>query len=323
MTQVEHGVPLDGALRRLAGAGSGVREFRVTVGAVTVSVRIAEDNDGDPTWLVLSCRYDRFAGGAGVSAAGALDGARLQAVRPMAVRLTREEGSDAESKRDGLVWEWQSGDEDFDRRVFVNSPTTDEHVLGAVLHAEARVQVLALLSLGFEAIELDNADGEVCARMSASKMAELRGARAHATAADAVQAFAKLASGLPRVAATGGVHPPVPFARETGCLRAIAWAGFLLNVPLLAGVAWCVERLVGRPAVERELSFPMVALGLGLALVGGGVVRGLYVPLVTHAVRGRSDALEVRERASFAAFGAGFVMTLIAAVVFEAAFGSR
>src|SRR5262249_43060405 len=62
----------------------------------------------------------------------------LVAARPLAIELRREDLGDVVAKNKGLSVEWQSGDEAFDRAVYVGTPTTDAEVLAAVLGAEVR-----------------------------------------------------------------------------------------------------------------------------------------------------------------------------------------
>src|SRR6185369_13478406 len=102
-------------------------------------------SDDDVLTMTLSFPYDAVAR---PSEGLYRDKRGLSALRPLAIELRREGDADVEAKDTGLSVEWQSGDAEFDRDVYVTSPTTDPRVLGAVLGPAARDAVRALLDLG-------------------------------------------------------------------------------------------------------------------------------------------------------------------------------
>jgi hypothetical protein len=181
----------------------------------------------------LRARYDDVAradheavtGRATATYRGTARGA-LVAIRPLAVTLRKELRADVKAKAEAFNVEYQTGDEAFDREVYVDTPTTDERILAAVLGPAVRGGVLELLALGFTSVMIDER-GAVEAHLSEFVRRESASDRADR----AVAAFARVLSDLPRITASGAQHAEVPF-------WASAFHVGVLGVLCLASAAW-------------------------------------------------------------------------------------
>ncbi|HVY48440.1 MAG TPA: hypothetical protein VHB21_21275, partial [Minicystis sp.] len=213
---------LVGELRRLAGVGD-VDGFVVEAAPHPFEVRYFS---GSASHLRFVARYDAVARAdhdAAARPAGAGSYRRsgrggLVAVRPLAITLRRERSDDVEAKRKGVNVEHQTGDDDFDRNVYVSTPTADPEVLSAVLGPKLRSGVLALLDLGFQYVAIDDRDGDVEAYLSAFVERNPRPGRGE----KAVAAFALVLSDLPAITASGGAHPRPPFWAR-GVTLGVVW----------------------------------------------------------------------------------------------------
>jgi hypothetical protein len=303
-------------LRALAPAPpEGGGDFTVPMRDVKVRVRYVS---GSSSSLTLSVVYDvasaRFAGTGGGYRGGAARS--LVATRPLGIHLRREKDEDVDAKRRGIADEWQSGDPAFDRRVYVETPTTDPAVLGAVVNSEVRQATLALFDLGFQQVEIDT-DGSVHARMDEFSRA---GGPREGRGRPAVEAFALLASNLPPVKHSGAAHAPVPFQTMTHLLLAYGGLGWLTNIGYGGAVIIGFQTLFPpRPgATEHPNDLELtVAIAIGIAV--GLVASSAYAELVHSRARGRSDAVRVILRARVAAFAGvsvfAFTVSLIAVML--------
>lgn len=306
---------LDAGLRSLAGeAGeAGKRGYPIVREGRRVRVEYVTDSDDEIQALSLVCRYDDVAA---PHAPGSYRGesrgeSRLQAVRPLDLRLEREREGHVRAKREGLVGEWQSGDPAFDERVFVKSPTTDPAVLAAVLGPEAREAAMALLGLGFETVQID-VEGEVRAGIGQGDFVREHGPGGAERAERAVDAFLRLTSRLPIVAATGGAHPRPPLAVLTRALQIVGVVGWLGNVTFVALTHVAIGGVLGLPA-SRDASALGVAGSVAVGILGGVVGARLHGARVATRARGRSDALELEMKARIAGFGGCSVLAFVIA----------
>ncbi|HEY1691199.1 MAG TPA: hypothetical protein VGG39_03510 [Polyangiaceae bacterium] len=229
------------ALRAIAGVDGGT-DFRIRDGEVSFGVHYV---GGSASRLTLEASYDAVAhadAAPGTREAGYRSSARagtLAAVRPMSIVLRAEDASDRVAKAEGISREHQTGDEAFDAAVYVESPTTDEGVLAAVLNETVRAAARNLLTLAFDAITVDDGEGRVTGSIS--------GFRHLVDAEDAarrmVRAFATLLRGLPPIRVGAGRHP-----RRSALPASLAFGGFLVAVVLgpvalmgIAGANDCTE----------------------------------------------------------------------------------
>jgi hypothetical protein len=218
---------------------------------------------------------------------------RLVAVRPLAITLRREDVGDVVAKRKGINVEHQTGDEVFDRAVYIDTPTTDARVLDAVLGPALRAGVLALFALGFQTVTIDDG-GVVNAHMS--YFTQLvptpgRGERA-------VAAFARILSALPAITPSGGAHPVPPvWARPVPLWLFIAGVTFL-GVPASCSVAYKADCVEGSSNADGEYSEWFrdgcgTAAGLSLLAAFVAACAAFVVArfVVMPKLRGRSNSL--------------------------------
>ncbi|MFO0685142.1 MAG: hypothetical protein U0234_23990 [Sandaracinus sp.] len=292
------------ALRALAHVESNVDSFSAPGSEIAVHVEISRDSDGDFSSLTLRARYDDVA-----RAMPGLyrDGEKLVATRPLEITLRREHEGDRAAKKAGTSVEWQAGEPAFDDEVYVSTPTSEPRVLAAVLGKEVRAATRDLLAMGFEQIQIDTVGGKVEARSS-------RGTRARreASAAEVIEAFGRLALGLPAIAHSGATRPAPPLAWLTTLLGIVGAVGWLLNVTGVGLLAMAVD--AARPGFHDGSNVPPEAIGVAIVLaILAGLVGGWgYGELIRSTVHGSSQAHEIVGRARFAAFGGFSVIALYA-----------
>ncbi len=287
-------------LRALAHAASDADAFSVALGTTTVRVAVSRDSDGDFTAVSLSTRYDDVA-----RATPGLyrDGEKLAATRPLDITLRREHAGDRAAKAEGTSSEFQAGDPAFDDEVYVSTPTTDERVLGAVLSGQVRAAARELLAMGFERVVIDGEGGAVVARRG-------HDARSPASAVHAVDAFDRLARGLPALEHSGSAHPAPPLGWLTSLLGIVGAAGWLLNVTWVGLLVMAVDAT--RPGLHdgSNVPAPAIAAAIGFSIAAGIGGGWAYGELLRAAVRGSSQAHEIVGRARLAAFGGLSVITM-------------
>ena len=216
----------------------------------------------------------------------------------MAIELRREDLVDRRAKAEGLSVEWQSGDEDFDRAVYVCSRTSDAEVLAAVVCDEVRKGVLELLALGFRRVNIDD-DGRICAHLT--EFVAPRSAAKQNRGLLVIQAFVRILSNVPAIESSLEEAPAVPFAGWTRLLRIIGILGWATNVPITAAFLHLLRSVAGLP--EDVPSFLQIALVFALAVGLGMFGATGYGALVRPRLQGRSDAHHILSSAKFSAFG--------------------
>lgn len=280
---------LVGELRALAGAG-GRRDdsddggrFELRWEGRTILVT---HNAGSSSSLTLRVAYDDVAGAGHPALVGPSVGggayreapsrAPLRAPRPLAIALHHETPADTRAVAEGVRREHQTGDHAFDAAVFVDTPTTDDAVLAAVLGPEVRSGVLSLFALGFHRVVIDDAilDGpgfvEAYLWSFASKDPPAE------RAARSLDAFTRVLDHLPAVTPSGEAHaPPHP----GGWTRVLGWVG---AVGLVAGApAWWLVATAAR-CTEGWSLLPECAshsaVALLVALVGGAIASRIARP---------------------------------------------
>jgi hypothetical protein len=306
-------------LRSLAGPGAAAgNAFSIVHDRLRIEVSYVT---GSSKSLTLTARYDQVAHRR-PSPRGYRDAVppKLGATRPLGLVLRPELAHDVAAKREGVSVEWQSGDGAFDARVYVETPTTDAAVLGAVLNAEVRAAVLALMALGFLRVCIDD-DGEVSARIVEFTQ---RGPVAPGRGRQAVEAFARLLGNLPALTHTGASHPPTPLAGLTRLLGVLGLLGWALNVGWVGLVAMAFHAISPPPANTIDsLSAGAIVASVGLGLVAGVLGGKGYGDLLRPRLRGRSDAHSVLVTAQISAFGGASVLTFTAALIAAMALSRR
>jgi hypothetical protein len=205
----------------------------------------------------------------------------------MRVQLRPERSDDREGKASGLNVEFQTGDEAFDHKVYVDAPSAEP--LARVLSPDVRAAVLTLFELEFTSIAIDDLKGHVCARIVSVSSLDPKRAEGKPGLA-AATAFAKLVRGLPRVARREGAHPEAPSQGTTMLGYVIGGVGLLLGPPIyfvaLAPHGCDQDDLPGADIIRCTL--PGIA-----GLVVGGVAGIVAATIVASRARahfaGRSD----------------------------------
>lgn len=311
---------LEEGLRVLAGSrgASGKNGYAIVHDGHRILVEYSTDSDDDILAVRLTCRYDEAATWRRSTKEPMPPPVR--AIRPLAIQLSAEGGGHVRAKREGLAIEWQSGDAEFDDQVYVQSPTTDPVVLAAVLSPRVQAATCSLLDLGFESVSIDD-DGKtdrerkVVARALTNAFVRGGDGSGYERARAAVESFIALAESLPPLITLPGSHPRPPLARLTSVLRVVGIVGWLFNYPLAAITYGGLSQLMGVP--EHDVPTYVVVLALTVGLASGFFAAVRYGSLVAERARGRSDVLDLKVRASIAAFGSASVLATYAAMVVE------
>jgi hypothetical protein len=280
---------IDEELRAIAKAPSGDFVIRR---AAPIDVRFSTDSDGDVTALTMSVGYDQVARS---TPALYRDALRLEAVRPLDIELRPEKPADWQAKSSGLSVEWQSGDSEFDAAIYVQTPTTNPHILAAVLGPEVRSAVLALRELHF--VVIIDRDGSVSAVIARAHFDASKGAGQRALAA-----FEQVIGHLPAILASSTKRPPLPLSGWTNALGFLGAAGWLLNVGYATIVAMLVQTCA--PSTRKaNVSGSTIVLLILFAIVAGIFGARWYGRAVERRVRGSSDAHVRGAGARISAFG--------------------
>jgi hypothetical protein len=272
-------------LRALAGVKGSPDDFVLVLEGVRIRVSYS---GGSSSSLALTVDYDAHAGDADRDgASGYRERAALSAVRPMRVTLRPESSDDRDGKASGLNVEFQTGDDVFDKKVYIDAPSAEP--LPRVLSADVRAAALALFDLQFTSIAIDDIQGHVSARITSFSSLNPKRADGKPGLA-AATAFAKLARSLPRVARREGAHPETPLQGTTILGYAIGGAGLLLGPPfyflVLAPHGCSNDDLPSAQALQCTL--PGIA-GVVVGLVAGAVATTLVTSHAHARFAGRSD----------------------------------
>jgi len=300
-------------LRALAKIPDGRQSFTFQHDAMRIEVDYV---GGSSSRLTLTSRYDLVAWKPVPKAAAyrksATDGT-LHGIRPMLVTLREESADDREAKAGGLSREHQTGDEEFDRAIYIDSPTTSAELLGGVLSEGVRAAVLELFALGFEPIVIDDAQGDVTATVSRfGKLAVEQAAER------VIEAFTKMLSNLPPVAPVAGEHPKRSVAPKV--LAIMGAISLVVGAPLVIfGVASAYDCTEGSADGEGT-SLKDGCGGPALVALLGSLVAGFLVMLVIRRaarsrVAGHSDSHKRLSYVAIAAFMWSALVTLIIAVL--------
>lgn len=299
-------------LQKLAGGAKGEQKFTVVVGSVKVFV---EYWSGSGSHVSFSTAYGQAP--AKITPPSAEGGYRanprkeppLSATRPMLITLREERYDDVDAKQSGVSVEFQTGDADFDDKVYVDTNTPHE-VLAKVLGSQAlRDAVLELRREGINRIVLDDASSMITCSLytfAHSKHDETRAARL-------MNAMATIARETPRVEDSG----ELPAKEPHGWLDWIAAAGgFILffGVPIYLALvpSRCWDdssdgegkTLVCRPGCCEPM-WQGFLLGLLIALPLATMVPRLF--------RGRSNS---HTRRSLVGFSLAWFVTTMSMCVF-------
>jgi hypothetical protein len=289
-------------LRAFAGVKTGDR-FEVHHGGATVRVAYS---GGSSSSLTLLVPYDTHARAA-ASPGGYRGGGPLAAIRPMRVKLTPESAANRAAKDAGIDAEYQSGDAAFDARVYVDTQTPPE-VLAAVLSADARAAILELFELEFNRVELD----DVLRQVTATMVTFPSRVPPKPTSARIVDAFARLATAMPRLRELEGTHAQHPLARTNTALGVLA----ILNV-IAGGPLYFLVTMHGRCEEDAGFAAGLACVTPGLIGVAVGVLVAAFVGgaalRYSRRFHGRSDSAS--HGATFAGFATLLALMLTATAV--------
>lgn len=191
-------------LRVLGNVPEGTDDFELLVERARFRVTYS---GGSSSSITLRARYDVVATAVPPPArdAGYRDARPLEAIRPLAIELAPETHRHREGKESGVDVEVQTGDAAFDGAVYIDTSAPAE-ITRDVLGPSVRGAVLELFAVGFEAVTIDDKDGDVTARCTTFPSREDdsgHGVRA-------ARAFAKLCAGLPPVGRRAGEYEAHP-----------------------------------------------------------------------------------------------------------------
>jgi hypothetical protein len=201
-------------LRALAGVAAETDEFDVVVDGVKMHVHYI---GGSSRWVRLSVPYDMLAQpGRANTATGYRDPSvtKVQAIRPMSIKLTAEGKTHIEGKETGGDVEHQTGDKRFDDLVYIDAPSTDP-LAPIFAIEEVRKAVLDLFAVKFDQIEIDDAKNELHATCSSFDTPTIE---SHSHGSRGAKAFVRLAKSLPQIQAKAGWHQPESSLGTTGAI---------------------------------------------------------------------------------------------------------
>ncbi len=269
----------DGAARERAFAAScaglGGRAvpggFLVTVGGQGFTARITH-HKGTPTGFVLETPVADSGRDAAPAAGSYRSDPRRQVKGRPRVRLRRETGRDSLGKRLDINREVQTGDEEFDARVYVESDAPDGDVREVLADERVRRGALGLLELGYREVLINDGAG----RLSATFQTQSPESLDEAGLVRAAELMRQVAGALPEFSGPARSGPMWwAAAAAVGASAATVIAGMIVN-------AWAHARY------DPLTSAPIwvgILLGLGALL--------LSLPVLRVVLRGRSTSFRV------------------------------
>lgn len=303
------------ALRAKAGA---TKEDSFTFNHGSVAVKVAYSG-GSSSSLTLRAVYDVHAkrehGNAreGGSYRRTAVPHVLRTTRPMQITLRPEGGADRQAKDEGINAEHQTGDEEFDAVVYIDSPTTDDAVLKAVLGPEAREAVKELFKLGLRRITIDDPERNVEAYLSEFATAKERPDRAELM----LDAFTRLVTSMPPVQDSGDVHAPAPFGCLLGVGGTIAGILGIAAIPVFLAIASgfdCTESSSDGEGTSLKTGCGGAPLmGLVIAIIVGLLAALLARYTFTPRLRGRSNSATRLSTLGFLSFALAAEVTFLVA----------
>jgi len=257
-------------------------EFQTVRGGIRIHVRYYP---GSSSHLVLNTPY------VGRAVEGA---APIVAIRPLEIQLRAENEHDRRAKAKGIAIEAQTGDAEFDRAVFVDSPT-EHDVVAQVLGSPAlRQAVRELLEVGITPVTLDE-DGRI--EILVRDFSRLR-----RDPAWLLETLATIAREVPEVRASGAKRKPDPWPAVLVLLGVLGLIGMVLTP--LAVFTVLPDRCYVSDGEGSSLSCVDPACCQPLTLGGGaGALLGVLLAFsLFRAIRGTSSAHRIRLGAALAAF---------------------
>jgi hypothetical protein len=293
-----------------------VAELRALAGGTKADTFVSERegvgievtySGGSSSSITLRVPYDDAAH-LGTAGGGYRGAGPVAAIRPLAIRLTPETPAHVAAKADGIDVEHQTGDAAFDDRVYVDTATQPD-VLRHVLGGDVRGGVLELLALDFGTVTID----DPLRAIVATRTSFVSTVPPEPQAERALDAFARLARGVPALHAIAGEHAPHPLQRTNRLLGAASSLAFVGGIVFYFGVG------VAHVCPEGDLAPSEAASCLAPGIAGGvfglvaGIVAGLLAAGHARRHRGRSDSS--RHATAFAWWIGVLVFALVTNVV--------
>jgi hypothetical protein len=272
------------------------------------SIRVSFNTDKNHriTALTLNVGYDASAAAANVNRIGEARGgyrdpasAPLVATRPLSIILRPENAADTAAKREGVASEWASGDRQFDDAIYVSSPKHESDLFAHVLNQDVRAGAVELLmNLGFESIEIDDANGHVSTKTSVGvrpggeedkKREEDKDDRS----ARVLEAFERIVANLPKVTASGKKHAGRPLAGCSWILLVIGAGGWLGSIPFFSAFTKLLRQVRdgGKfSSSQYDLAWLAILVAFVVAIISGIAGAKFYGRIIEARVRGTSEA---------------------------------
>lgn len=285
-TLIEH-------LRDMADVSFEVNDFKLQYRGRPIIIHHVSGSSDFLSLAVMFPSPTSTSGGGAQSALGSPHRAsgkgRIEAQRPLSIKLRRETDDDVHGKEIGINREVQIGDPAFDENIYIDTPSDDRVVQAIFADGDARAAVLELLEKDVSSIVIDDKTGLITLSIIEFRRLEEDRLRLHRI----LTAFLRLVDALPEVIAS-------PTKRRPDLLdTALLWGGGLAILgfavvlfsyaPLSPRI--CVVRSFIRDesyfvcSVSPDCCAPQT-LGLGVGTIASAVFAGIFF----FTIRGKSNS---------------------------------
>jgi hypothetical protein len=308
-----HGLTLVEQLRVLAGVDKKLDRFEITRDGCQVRV-VWSPGSTDTLDLYVHLPTSSFnPPSAARHTEGGYRGAGrahpVLAPRPLSITLRRETGKDIAHKERGVNRETQTGDPDFDDKVYIDSPSDDAAIRAVLASPDARDAVLNLLKRDCRHVLIDDARGDI----ALSIVEFLERAPDQTRAERLVGDLVRLAAALPPVRASGS--RPVDTARRIaiiGCGVAIFIGIFVFQLYLSLSPSRCAVSTEEGQALRCDAGADCCMPGLTGALAGA-LASLPPILLLDRVIRGRSSSSKTLRYARIAVFSLVIELSIVIA----------
>jgi hypothetical protein len=214
---------------------------------------------------------------------------RIEAERPLDIKLRHETDGDVRGKEIGINREVQIGDPAFDENIYIDTPSDDRVVQAIFADSDARAAVLELLEKDVSSIIIDDKTGLITLFIIEFRRLEEDRLRLHRI----LTAFVRLVDALPEVIAS-------PTKRRPDLLNtALPWGGGLallgFGVALFSYAPLSPQSCNVRSFIRDDSDFVCSVspdccgpayLGLGV----GTIASALFAAIFFFTIRGKSNS---------------------------------